>query len=44
MVIWNILWPFGKFYGHFGNLVAIWHIFSRFGILNKETSGNPASF
>jgi hypothetical protein len=25
-VIWNILWPFG-------NLVTIWYIFPRFGIL-----------
>jgi hypothetical protein len=34
MVICYILWPFG-------NLVAIWYIFPRFGILNKEESGNP---
>jgi hypothetical protein len=25
----------------FGNLVAVWYIFLRFGILNKEKSGNP---
>jgi hypothetical protein len=35
MVIWNILRPFG-------NLVTIWDIFPRFGLLNKEKSGNPA--
>jgi hypothetical protein len=34
--IWYILWPFGNF-------VAIWYIFNRFGILNKEISGDPAS-
>jgi hypothetical protein len=31
------LWPFG-------NLVAIWYISSRFGILNKEKSGNPGMY
>jgi hypothetical protein len=31
--IWNILWPFGIFYG---NLVY----FPRFGILSQEKSGN----
>jgi hypothetical protein len=34
--IWYILWPFGNF-------VAIWYIFNRFGILNKEISVDPAS-
>jgi hypothetical protein len=29
-----ILWPFG-------NVVVIWYIFLRFGILCKEKSGNP---
>jgi hypothetical protein len=33
--IGNILWPYGIF-------VVIWYIFSRFGILDKEKSGNPA--
>jgi hypothetical protein len=33
-VIWNILWPFG-------NVVVIWYIFPRFGILCQEKSGNP---
>jgi hypothetical protein len=32
---WYILWPFSK-------LVAIWHIFPRFGIFNKEKYGNHA--
>jgi hypothetical protein len=33
-VIWFILWPFG-------NVVVIWYIFVRFGILCQEQSGNP---
>jgi hypothetical protein len=33
MASWNILWPFG-------NLVAIWYIFPRFGIVCQEKSGN----
>jgi hypothetical protein len=34
MVIWLIIWPFG-------NVVVIWYIFPRFGILCQEKSGNP---
>jgi hypothetical protein len=34
--IWYILWPFG-------NLVAIWYISPRFGILCQDKSGNPGS-
>jgi hypothetical protein len=34
LVIWYILWPFG-------NVVVIWYIFPRFGILRQELSGNP---
>jgi hypothetical protein len=54
MVIWNILWQFGIFYGHlehfnaiwnilwpFGNVVVIWYIFPRFGVLSDDKSGNP---
>jgi hypothetical protein len=26
-----------------GHLVSVWYIFPRFGILNKEKSGNPVS-
>jgi hypothetical protein len=33
MVIWNIL-------RSFGNVVVIWYIFLRFGILCQEKSGN----
>jgi hypothetical protein len=32
-----MLWPFG-------NLVVIWYIFPRFGILCQEKSGNPALY
>jgi hypothetical protein len=45
---WYILWPFEIYITdnlyiswHFGNLVAIWYIFYRFGILCKEKSGSP---
>jgi hypothetical protein len=41
MAIWYILWPFGIFYGHLVILVFYWYIFSRFGILFHEVSGNP---
>jgi hypothetical protein len=34
MAIWYNLWPFG-------NVVAIWYIFPRFGILCQEKSGIP---
>jgi hypothetical protein len=40
--IWSMLRPFGVFYGRLGNLVIIWYIFFRFGILYQEKSGNPA--
>jgi hypothetical protein len=30
-------------YGHLVNLVNTWYIFSRFGILYKEKSGNPVA-
>jgi hypothetical protein len=35
-VIWYILRPFG-------NVVVIWYIFPRFGVLFQEKSGNPGS-
>jgi hypothetical protein len=35
--IWYILWPFG-------NVLLIWYIFPRFGILRREKSGNPAIY
>jgi hypothetical protein len=36
--IWNILLPFGIYYG---NLETIWYSFPRFGTLCQEKSGNP---
>jgi hypothetical protein len=41
-----ILWPFGIFNGHLGyfilvHFVFIWYIFSGFGIMYREKSGNP---
>jgi hypothetical protein len=39
-------WPFGLFYGHLVYFMTIWHIlwyvFSRFGMLYQEQSGNLA--
>jgi hypothetical protein len=35
LAIWHILCPFG-------NLVTIWYIFHRFGLLSQEKSGNSA--
>jgi hypothetical protein len=43
-----MLCPFGLFYGHLLNFVAIWYIlrlfgiFSYFGMLCQEKSGKPA--
>jgi hypothetical protein len=39
MAIWYILWPFGIFYGRLV-ICGIWYVFSRFGIVRKEKSGN----
>jgi hypothetical protein len=43
MPIWNMLLmlTFGMFLWSFGNFVAFWYIFSRFGILYQQKSGNP---
>jgi hypothetical protein len=41
--IWNILCPFGiPISWSFGNFMAIWYAFQRFGLLDQEKSGNPA--
>jgi hypothetical protein len=32
----------GIFCGHMVYLMVIWHIFSCFGMLHQERSGNPA--
>jgi hypothetical protein len=39
--IWSILRPLEIFYGHLVYFVLIWYIFTRFGILDQEKSGNP---
>jgi hypothetical protein len=43
MAIWNILWILGIFYDHLVHFVFIWYIFSGFGIMYQEKSGNPGS-
>jgi hypothetical protein len=39
--IGNILQTFGVFYKHLLHFVFIWYIFSGFGIMYQEKSGNP---
>jgi hypothetical protein len=39
----SILQPLEIFYGHLLYFVVIWYTFPRFGILDEEKSGNPAS-
>jgi hypothetical protein len=41
MAIVYILLPIGEFNAHLLHFVVIWYIFSRFGILYQEKSGNP---
>jgi hypothetical protein len=43
MAIWNILRPFGIIYSLLAWFVVIWYIFSVFGIMYQEKSGNPAA-
>jgi hypothetical protein len=40
--IWNILLPFGIFYGKWVNFVVIWYFITSLGNFYKENSGNPA--
>jgi hypothetical protein len=40
MTIWSNLRPLEIFYGHLVYFVVIWYIFTRFGILSQEKSGN----
>jgi hypothetical protein len=42
MAIWNILQTFEIIYDHLVQFVFIWYIFSGFGIMRQEKSGNPA--
>jgi hypothetical protein len=44
MAIWYILRPIDNFYAHLVHFVVIRSIFSHFGTLNQETSGNPDTF
>jgi hypothetical protein len=37
----NILRPFGIFYSNLVYMVVLWYIFSLFGTLYPEKSGNP---
>jgi hypothetical protein len=39
----NILGTFDIFCGHLVQFVSVWYIFSGFGIVCHEKSGNPAS-
>jgi hypothetical protein len=44
IAIWSILVWFGIFCRHLVNFIAViaaWYIFSRFGMLYQEKSGNP---
>jgi hypothetical protein len=50
MVIWNIFWRFGIFYGDLGYFMTIWYslysfgtFLSGFGIMYQEKSGNLAN-
>jgi hypothetical protein len=43
MGTWSISPSFVIFYGHLESCVVIWYIFSRFGILYQDKSGNPDS-
>jgi hypothetical protein len=40
--IWNILRPFGIFYGRLVKFVAIWYIFPVLVCLDQEIYGDPA--
>jgi hypothetical protein len=42
VAIGNILWALGICYDHSAHFVIIWYIFSGFGIMDQEKSGNPA--
>jgi hypothetical protein len=41
LAIWSILRPFGIFCDHLVHFAFIWYIFSAFGIMYQEKSGNP---
>jgi hypothetical protein len=41
IAIWSILRQCGIFCAHLIHFIVIWYIFSRFGMLYQEKSGNP---
>jgi hypothetical protein len=41
MTIWNILRPFGTFYGNLVQFVLIWYIFFRFGMFGPRKIWQP---
>jgi hypothetical protein len=41
MAVWTVLRTLGIFCCHLVCLKVIWYIFSRFGMLYQEKSGNP---
>jgi hypothetical protein len=41
MAIWNILRAFEICYAHWIRFLLIWYIFSGFGTMYREKSGNP---
>jgi hypothetical protein len=41
MAVWYILRTFRIFYDHLVHIVLMWNIFSSFGIVHQEKSGNP---
>jgi hypothetical protein len=41
MAICNIFWALGIFYDHLVHFVFFWCIFSSFGFMSQEKSGNP---
>jgi hypothetical protein len=41
MTIWSILRLFAKICGHLIQFLVIWSLFSRFGMVHQEKSGNP---
>jgi hypothetical protein len=43
MTIWNILRPFGKFYGSLVLFRVIWYYFSRFGTFGPSKIWQPCS-
>jgi hypothetical protein len=44
MAIWNILRTFGLLHDRLVQFVLICYIYSGFGIIHEEKSGNPASY